>query len=136
MQTPLSNATQKRLATLLCVLCLGWMVSCRSELATGSCAVARPLSVEVEVRDSISGEPAADGAIGTLVGPGVNDTLSHANSLTLFGGDQSGTFVVTIDRPGYRTWIASNVLVTKKSGLCGSIVVPAELSARLQPATP
>jgi hypothetical protein len=135
MQTSSSNATQKRLATLLCVLCLGWMVSCRSELATGSCAAPRPLSVEVEVRDSISGEPAADGAIGTLVGQGVDDTLSHANSLTVFGGDQSGTFVVTIDRPGYRTWIASNVLVTK-SGLCGGIVVPAQLSARLQPATP
>jgi hypothetical protein len=103
-------------------------------LADGRCAVVRPISVEVAVRDSISGEPVADGAIGTLVGPGVNDTLSHVDSLTLRGGDQTGTFTVTIDRPGYRTWIVDDVIVTTTEPC--SAVLPVELSARLQPATP
>ena len=86
------------------------------------------------VRDSVSGKAAADNSIGTLVGAGVDDTLFHVDSLTLEGGTQLGTFTVTIDRPGYLTWIAANVMVTQK-GPCGN-VLPVQLTARLQPATP
>jgi hypothetical protein len=92
------------------------------------------LSVVVTVRDSISGQAAADGAIGTLIGSSVDDTLRHTDSLTLSGGDQTGTFTVHIDRPGYLTWTASDVRVTEV-GPCGN-VIPEQLSARLQPATP
>jgi hypothetical protein len=90
--------------------------------------------VTVAVRDSTTGQAAADGAIGTLVGAGVNDTLFHADSLTIFGGDQLGTYTVTIERPGYHTWSASDVHVTEV-GECGN-VLPVQLSAKLQPATP
>lgn len=98
------------------------------------CTSVAPLSVVVTVRDSVSGQAAADNSIGTLVGTGVDDTLLHRDSLTLSGGTQLGTFTVTIDRPGYLTWIANNVMVTE-TGSCGS-VLPVQLTARLQPATP
>jgi hypothetical protein len=92
------------------------------------------MAVEVAVRDSITGQAAADSAIGTLVGAGVDDTLRHFDALTLFGGDQLGTYTVTIDRPGYLTWSATDVHVTKVSE-CGN-VIPVQLSAKLQPAAP
>jgi len=126
-----------RLAKLICTATVGWISSsCRSDSRDpiGYCAAARPLAVIVTVRDSISGQAAADGAIGTLVNASVDDTLSHADSLTLLGGDQLGTYTVTIDKPGYLTWIASNVHVTEV-GVCGS-VVPVQISAKLQPETP
>ncbi|HEV7705302.1 MAG TPA: hypothetical protein VGO46_13465 [Gemmatimonadaceae bacterium] len=88
----------------------------------------------VTVRDSVSGHAAADGAIGTLVGSGVDDTLEHLDSLTIGGGDRTGTYTVTIDRPGYLRWSVSNVHVTHVAK-CGN-VVPVDLSAKLQPATP
>jgi len=88
----------------------------------------------ISVRDSLSGQPAADGAIGTLVGAGVDDTLEHVDSLTIRGGDQKGTYTVTIDRPGYLTWSASGVRVTQQ-GPCGN-VIPVELIAKLQQAIP
>jgi hypothetical protein len=135
MQTLLSHTTPARLATLLFVLGLGWVMGCGSDNSpTGGCLAPMSLSVVVSVRDSISGQPTADGAIGTLVAAGVDDTLFHSDALTLIGGDRTGTFTVTIDRPGYLTWIASNVRVTEH-GPCGN-VIPVELSAKLQPATP
>jgi len=89
------------------------------------------MAVEVEVRDSISGQAAADGAIGVLTGAAVDDTLAQRDSLTLVGGDNTGTYTVTIDKPGYLTWTASSVHVTKV-GECGN-VIPVDLSAKLQP---
>lgn len=124
------------MATLLCLLGLGWVVSaCGSDVPlVAGCTAARSEAVVVTVRDSTSGQAAANGAIGTLVGAGVDDTLSQTDSLTLRGGNQTGTFTVTIDRPGYLTWTAVNVSVTEK-GPCGN-VIPVQLNARLQPETP
>jgi hypothetical protein len=117
-----------RLATLLCFLALGCSVNAEGVMA--ACTAAPPLSVEVTVRDSTTGQAAADGAIGTLVGAGVDDTLTQNDSLTLSGGNQTGTFIVTIDRPGYLTWTAADVRVTV-GGPCGN-VIPVQLKARLQ----
>jgi hypothetical protein len=124
-----------RPSTLLCSLSLVFIASgCSSEILTGKCAAPAPRSVVVSVRDSVSGRAAADNAIGTLVGVGVDDTLFHVDSLTLEGGTQLGTFTVRIDKPGFLTWIADSVMVTQK-GPCGN-VLPVQLTARLQPATP
>jgi hypothetical protein len=120
---------------LACVAGVGWILSsCGSDSSgpTGRCLSVRPLAVVVAVRDSTTGQAAADGAIGTLVGSGVNDTLFHEDSLTIFGGDQLGTYTVTINRPGDLTWSASEVHVTEV-GECGN-VLPVQLSAKLQPA--
>ncbi|MDQ2767750.1 MAG: hypothetical protein M3Y30_11410 [Gemmatimonadota bacterium] len=100
----------------------------------GYCAAPKPLAVEVAVRDSISGRAAADGASGTLVHAGITDTLFQRDSLTLLGGSETGTYTVTIDRPGYLTWHASNIHVTVV-GPCGN-VIPVDLEAKLQPEIP
>jgi hypothetical protein len=136
MHLHLSRTTSTRLSALLCLVGLGWILSsCGSNsMPVGFCAAPRSEAVEISVRDSTSGLPAADGALGTLVGAGVDDTLEHVDSLRIRGGDQTGTYVVTIDRPGFRTWSASNVHVTNV-GPCGN-VIPVEITALLQPATP
>jgi hypothetical protein len=137
MHLSLSHATSRRGATLICIAALaGFANSCRAadQGPNPGCAAPAPRSVVVTVRDSTSGAAAADGALGTLIGPGVDDTLIHVDSLTLEGGDQLGTFTVTIDRSGYVTWTAPEVHVTQK-GICGN-VLPVQLSAKLQRATP
>jgi len=129
-----SNAQRARLAWVVCLVGLGWVVSScgsGSQGPTGGCLAPISLAVEVEVRDSISGQAAADGAIGVLTGAAVDDTLAQRDSLTLVGGDNTGTYTVTIDKPGYLTWTASSVHVTKV-GECGN-VIPVDLSAKLQP---
>ncbi|MDB4911181.1 MAG: hypothetical protein JWO39_2004 [Gemmatimonadetes bacterium] len=134
MQSHLRHMVPTRLPTLLCFVSLGWIASgCGADVPVAYCTAPASLSVVIAVRDSTTGQPAADGALGTLVGAGVNDTLFQSDSLTLSGGNQIGTYTVTIDRPGYLTWIMSNVRVTER-GPCGN-VIPVELSARLQPAT-
>lgn len=123
-------STLASLATLLCIAS-----SCGSDKTpTGYCAAPASLSVVVSVRDSVSGQPAADGATGRLVGASVDDTLRHSDPLKLEGGDQTGTFTVRVDRPGYLTWSESDVRVSQV-GPCGN-VIPVELDAKLQPATP
>jgi hypothetical protein len=134
MHRSLSHATWTRGTRLICIAALAGLASgCGSSTPVGFCAAARSLSVIVTVRDSISGQAAADGAIGTLVGGSVDDTLFQTDSLTLAGGDATGTFTVHVDRPGYLTWSASDVHVTQQ-GPCGN-VIPVQLSAKLQPAT-
>jgi hypothetical protein len=73
----------------------------------------------------------AVGASGTIQLGAATDTLLHLDSLTLFGGTQLGTYGVTVQHAGYRTWTRTGVMVTQ-TGDCGS-PVPAHLSALLMP---
>jgi hypothetical protein len=124
-----------RLSAVSCVVGFGWIISsCGSDTPSGFCAAPRSVAVEISVRDSSSGLAAADGAIGTLVGASVDDTLDHNDSLRISGGDQTGKYTVTIDKPGFLTWRVSDVQVTQQ-GPCGN-VIPVDLSALLQRATP
>jgi hypothetical protein len=130
-----SRATTARAPSLLCVAAIALLAaSCSDMNPIAECTAVQSISVVVTVRDSVTGSAAADNAIGTLVGDAVNDTLFNIDSLTIEGGNQLGTFTVTIDRPGYLTWVASNVHVTDRSE-CGS-VIPVRLTALLQPETP
>jgi hypothetical protein len=132
----MSRPTSTRIAALICIAAVAGLASSCGAADQGpnrGCAARAPLSVIVTVRDSTSGAAAADGALGTLVGSGVDDTLFHVDSLTLQGGDQPGTFTVTIDHSGYLTWTSPDVHVTQK-GICGN-VIPVQLSAKLQAAS-
>lgn len=137
MRPLLSVARPTRLAMLACVVGVGLvLIGCGSDShhPTGFCAAPASLAVVVTVRDSISGDAAAAGAIGVLTGAGVDDTLINTDPLTLLGGDKTGTYTVTIDKPGYFRWSVSNIHVTEV-GPCGN-VIPVDLNAKLQPTTP
>jgi len=92
------------------------------------------VAIQVTVTDSISGLTKADSASGTMTSATASDSLWHIFLPTtmLTGIGDSGTYVVTVDRPGYQQWTKDSVVVTK-TGSCG-VLVPAKLSARLQPA--
>lgn len=94
------------------------------------CSAVRPIAVVVTVRDSLSGRALADSATGTLQLAGAAEPMVHADSLTLFGGEQLGVYDVSVERPGYREWTRAAVAVTK-IGACGS-PVPVTISASLQ----
>lgn len=129
-----SSANVKSLAFVAATVLVLTSCGLSDKTPVGVCAATAPLAVEITVRDSVSGQAAAEGAIGTLVGTGVDDTLRVDDSLTMRGGNKLGTYVVTIDRAGYLTWMKSNVHVTEV-GACGN-VIPVELNARLQPEMP
>lgn len=97
--------------------------SCVGGYATGTpvgyCTATRPIAISVSVRDSASQHAAADSASGSLQSALGVDVLERGDSLTLFGGTKLGTYDVTIQRAGYRTWTRLGVPVSH-TGSCGN----------------
>lgn len=109
--------------------------SCQSSTSppAGYCAAPRSIAVEVDVLDAVTRASIADNAMGTVVAVGYQDSLHHgtgADSL-LWGGDQLGTYTVTVQRPGYADWSKVGVMVSQQ-GPCGN-VIPVQLLALLVP---
>ena len=98
----------------------------------GMCAAPRSIAIEVAVSDSVTGRALADSAAGFVHTGTRTDSLFHVagSAALLDGGDQLGTYDVTVARPGYATWMALGVHVTRQ-GVCGN-VLPEQRAARLQ----
>lgn len=105
--------------------------ACSSDTAPkGFCTAAQSSAVEVGVHDSISDADLVDSASGTLSTSSLQDSLRHIpGDSVLIGGDQLGTYTVTVHHPSYADWIKSGVVVSR-TGPCGN-VIPVELTARL-----
>lgn len=88
-------------------------------------------SIVVEVRDSVTNEPAALGATLLVQTPeGLEPAAGHGHALLItWGEERSGTFDVTVRKEGYHDWVRRGVPVP--SGTCH--VQTANLIARLQP---
>lgn len=98
------------------------------------CSAVAPIAIIVEVRDSVSLAPKADIAGGTVQAGTYVDTLrldSPSSQLYLRGGQKVGTYVVTVQRPGYHTWTRGGVAATQ-TGSCGSPIA-VTIQALLQP---
>jgi hypothetical protein len=100
----------------------------------GVCAAPQSISIEVTVQDSVSGAGRADSATGRVVALTYSDSLHHVlgSAALMFGGNRTGTFGVSVERPGYRLWTRPLVAVTQV-GPCGN-VIPVHLTALLQAA--
>ena len=100
------------------------------------CILSPGVAVEVLVRDSVTGAPAADGALGTLDFSGEEIPLVltgmdiHGVPLVLSGGSQPGRYSVRIEKSGYESWVRPILRV--ESNNCG--LLTERLEARLQPA--
>jgi hypothetical protein len=125
--------TIRHLPRWLLLPALAFSAACSDQGPIAACAATRSIAIEVAVTDSISGLGRADSASGLVQAGSYTDSLvSLGGSATLlFGGDQLGTYNVTLSRPGYAPWSRTGVAVTRKS-VCGS-VIPVHLDARLQP---
>lgn len=93
-------------------------------------------SVAVTIRDSVTGAFAASGAVVLAYSTVYSDTVYvpfnrpdlDAQPVSL-GTGQSGPFLITVDKVGYREWMKTEVTV--RSGVCG--LETTQLTARLQP---
>ena len=101
---------------------------------TGACTTELRPGLAVEVRDAVTGAPAADGArliardgdyVEIVEGPPVPGmTFLQA------AGERAGRYTVTIQKAGYQDWTRDNIWV--RDGGCH--VVTVRFEARLQPA--
>jgi hypothetical protein len=101
-----------------------------SSVPNAACSATRPIALAITVRDSISGRALADSASGSFRVDAITDTLMRYDSLTLIGGPIVGSYDVTVQRPGYRTWTAFGISATQTRE-CGG-VAPVKLTAPLQ----
>lgn len=90
--------------------------------------------MEVEVRDAVTGAPAALGATGSIRDGDVVHELqmldpSEALYLTTYGG--AGMYDVLIQKEGYRDWTRPRVQVRDRG--CGQLET-VRLEAQLEPA--
>ncbi len=115
------------------VLVLACAVGCSHEIThpIGWCLATRPIAVIVAVNDSVSGVSVTDSARGVAqVGAEVDSLRLSTSPPRLLGGTKLGTYQVIIDRPGYREWSRSGVVVSQQ-GACGN-PIPVQLVALLQ----
>jgi hypothetical protein len=97
------------------------------------CTSTRPVAVVVTVLDSVTGASVVDGAYGVVRDGFYVDSLRPSSPPpALRGGARLGTYQVIVDRPRYREWTRSDVVVSQQ-GSCGN-PVPVPLTALLQPA--
>jgi hypothetical protein len=119
----------------LIVLAAGALTGCELPFVGGVCTADFRFGVVVEVRDAVTGAPAADGARLTVRdGEYVETTEARVPSpdaLFLQGaGERAGTYDVTVQKSGYQDWTRTGVRVREDE--CH--VIPVQLDARLQPA--
>jgi hypothetical protein len=92
-----------------------------------------PYALIVTVLDSITAQPIALQTIGTADAPGVHDTLllfSPGDSARLHSSKNvQGRYRITLDQPGYRTWIAYGVNVVWSQCAGGNVPVVARMQA-------
>ena len=89
---------------------------------------ARP-GLSIEVRDSVSGAGLAEGTLAIARAGAYADTLSGVGAHVWGAHERPGTYDVSLSRPGFRTWIVSDVRVEQDA--CH--VITERLVARLQP---
>ena len=92
-----------------------------------------PYALIVTVLDSTTARPIALQTTGTADASGVHDTLllfSPGDSARLHSSKNvQGRYRITLDRPGYRTWIAYGVNVVWSQCAGGNVAVVARMQA-------
>jgi hypothetical protein len=105
------------------------IASCNPEAII--CPANLPPPILVEVRDGLTGQPAAQGASGWIKKGNDTSPLYLAGSgdpLVLASDGGAGTYDVVVQKVSYTTWIRSGVFVA--GGRCGvqrSVVLKADL---------
>ncbi len=100
---------------------------------TGVCTTDFRFGIVVEVRDAVSGAPAADGAR-LIVRDGdyvetVDAPPTPSSTFLQAAGERVGRYDVTVQKPGYAEWTRTDVQVLRD----GCHVTQIRLDAQLQP---
>lgn len=94
------------------------------------CSAVRPIALSIAVKDSVTGRALADSASGTFQVDTIAGALVRADSVNLEGGSTVGTYSVSVQRPGYKSWTMFGISATQTNA-CGG-VEPVKLTAALQ----
>lgn len=113
------------------------IIGCEDNGTSGRiCTAEARVGIQVEIRDAMTRNPAAEGAKATVNDGSFIDTLRTLpvvppqGSLTVYGVyERPGVYTVMITKPGYRDWVRSNVVVNKDE--CH--VITAQIEALLEP---
>jgi len=80
----------------------------------GACDTGISPGILAEIRDAQSGAPLADSAHGHATDGAFSDSLRPYSGLALHAADErSGTYSLFVTRPGYATWSASGIRVSR-----------------------
>ncbi len=95
------------------------MFGCSGPTSNYACPAVLMPGIVVEVKDSQSGAPLAQGARGAIHDGAFVDSLKpYEAGLSLQAAfERPGTYAVEVQRTGYKTWTASDVRVTSQQ--CG-----------------
>ena len=109
-----------------------YLVGCGEPLDPIACPEQFVYGLNVAVVDATSGALRAEGSTLTIREGSWEEVVTQvAGNNTLSGaGERAGTYVVSVARPGYVTWLQPDVTVTADE--CH--VIPVSLLAQLQPA--
>lgn len=120
---------QRRLETLLVItpICL----SACGVLDPVVCTLEARFGVSVQVVDAASGTALAEGSTMTLRdGDYVETTSESFDGRTLVGaGERAGTYIITVAREGYHSWVLTDVEVTEDECHVDPVSLLAELEA-------
>jgi hypothetical protein len=113
----------------------GLTPACDSMDTRGSCLENVLPALVLEIRDSVTGAPAALGAIPLVTDGSFQDTLrmkgtiDSSNAYVSGPDERAGTYSIQVAKPSYLTWTRADVQVTR--GACH--VNPVQLLVRLAP---
>src|SRR5262245_16695402 len=106
-----------RISTLVATMLIGCLFAATS---CGDCAGVGSPAVDVTIRDAETGVGAASGATLYLFKQPASQPIEivvGADSLHVFAGfDESGTFDVVLEKPGYYPWTAEGIRVVEDCG--------------------
>lgn len=115
------------------MMALPFLVGC-GELGPIACTADFRYGLSVEVLDAASSAPIADSATMTLRDGGYVETVtsSFGGSTLMGAGERAGNYTVSVARPRYHDWIATDVRVDADE--CH--VIPVSLTANMVATTP
>ncbi len=113
------------------ILFLGILAGCDSSTGPFMCTRELRYGIEMAVVNAESGNPSAAGATMTLNEGAYFESIVgiEDNSMLVGAPERAGTYIVTVARSGYHTWVQTDVVVTADE--CHVQTVP--LRAELEP---
>ncbi len=105
----------RRLAAALALPIAAAAVGCDLLTPPVSCTDEARAGIAVEVRDSVSSAPTGVGGRVIATEGGWADTTLTMAGIAIYGVayERHGTYTVSVDQAGYRTWTRAGVVVTK-----------------------
>ncbi|MBA3645263.1 MAG: carboxypeptidase regulatory-like domain-containing protein [Gemmatimonadaceae bacterium] len=128
----LRTAALRSLASVGAIGCLVLSACSQNSPQPIICTALFAYGITVTVVDSVTGAPAASGAVLVARDGAYTDSVpaqadSPNTSSVAAAGERAGTYTVTISKPGYKPWTQSGVTVTKDECHVRGVALTAKL---------